>query len=162
MGESGNDFDALNFEIGDAVCLKDSVLRGKKYADLVPKGLIKREGFPNEFLVRGVAKDPSGKPAVSLFPCCYVLVRRGDYRCRWHPAHLFERAKFQKIKPGVPGEGRPGGREDRTHSIPTPLDEAVSIEFEDDNNPRLNLTCHGVYGQLLRGLFKLGKSQGIL
>lgn len=150
------------FEAGDSVSIKDSVLRGRKYPDLVPKLLIKREGFPNEFLVRAVARDPSGQPAISLFPCCYVLVRRGDYRCRWHPAHLFERARFEKIKPGVPGEDRPDGKGDRTHSIPTPFDEAVSLKFEDDKDPRLNLTCHGIYGQLLRGLFKLGKSQGIL
>jgi uncharacterized protein YodC (DUF2158 family) len=162
VGERAEGSDALNFEVGDVVCLKDSILQGKRYSDLVPKGLVKREGFPNEFLVRGVARDPSGRPAVSLFPCCYSLVRRGNYRCRWHLAHLFERAKFQKIKPGVQGEDRPGGEGVRTHSIPTPLDEAVSIEFQDESDPRLNLTCHGIYGQLLRGLFKFGKSQGIL
>lgn len=150
------------FEPGDAVCLKDSVLHGRKYADLVPKILVKKEGFPNEFLVRAVARTPDGKPAVSLFPCCYVLVRRGDYRCRWHLASLFERTRFERIKPEVLGEDRPGGRGDRTHSIPTPLSDIISLDFEDDKDPRLNLTAHGIYGQVLRGLFKFAKSKGVL
>lgn len=153
------------FQPGDSVSIKESVLRHrKKYKDLVPRLLIEREGFPNEFLVRKIAQEPSGDQAVSLFPCCYVLKlpRARDYRCRWHPAHLFERTKFQRIKPGVQGEDRPGGEGDRTHSIPTPLDEAVSIEFQDESDPRLNITAHGIYGQVLKGLFKFGKSQGIL
>ncbi len=150
------------FEPGDTVSIREEILRGRKYQDLVPKLLIKREGFPNEFLVRAVARDPAGKPAISLFPCCYTLVRRGDYRCRWHPANLFERARFEKIKPGVPGEDRPDGKGDRTYSIETPLSDVVSLEFQDDKDPRLNLTCHGPYGQILRGLFKFAKSKGVL
>jgi hypothetical protein len=150
------------FEPGDGVALKDSILRGKKYRTLVPRELVQKIGFPNEFLVLAVARTPQGDPAISIFPCCYTLVRKGDYRCRWHLAELFTRTKLEKLKPGILGEGRPDGRGDRTHSIKTPLDEVVSLEYQDDRDPRLNLTLHGIYGQVLRGLVKLGSSKGIL
>lgn len=151
------------FEPGDGVALKDSILQNsKKYPGLVPRELIKKMGWPNEFLVLKTARTPGGEPAVSIFPCCYLLVRKGDYRCRYHPAEIFVPAPIENLKPGVLGEGRPDGRGNRTHSIKTPLDEVVSLEYEDDKDPRLNITTHGICGQLLRGLFKLGKQKGIL
>ncbi len=150
------------FEPGDGIALKKSVLKGRKYKDLVPRGLIQNEGFPNEFLVLAVARTPDGDPAVSIFPCCYMLVRKGDYRCRWHKAELFERTILRKLRPGILGEGRPDGGGGQAHTIKTPLSEVVSLSFEDDKDPRLNLTAHGIYGQILRGLFNLGKSQGVL
>lgn len=150
------------FEPGDGVALRPSVLKGRKYPELVPKGLVRNEGFPNEFLVLAVARTPEGEPAISIFPCCYMLVRNGDYRCRWHKAELFERTILKKLRPGILGEGRPDDGGGQAHAIKTPLSEVVSLSFEDDKDPRLKITAHGLYGQVLRGLFNLGKSKGIL
>lgn len=152
--------------IGDAVRLTAKALRSKAGKEWGPRVLIKA-GWPNVFYVERIAVDPKAGPAISLSACCCNLIRKGDFRCRYHPVGLFEKIE---IKPGDVGEDRPTRKDrpgDRTASIMTPFGKAASYRyFEDENGPGLIINLFGkeleLSGEPAKSLFKLAQEKGIV
>lgn len=169
---SGNlDLEAIgqSLEIGSAVRLKDRFLKNKDYKEMGPRVLLK-VGWPNVFYVERVAVDPKEGPVISLSACCCNLLLGAGWRCKYHPAYLFEELDLEKIKPEFEGEDRPARESkpgDRSASVVTLLGEVASFEYhEDETDPGLIIKILGrkfeLNGMIASHLYKAAKERGIV
>lgn len=155
------------FKVGDCVRLSKRALKDAAYKEIGPRVLIEI-GWPNEFYIERIAIDPEGNPAITLSACCCNLVRKGEYRCKYHPAHLFEKIDLGAAPGSAPDlESRVRNPGDREAVLTTPFGDVASLKyFEDEKEPGLVADLFGkrflMSGAYVREIYKFAQQKGIL
>jgi hypothetical protein len=159
------DFEGADvFQIGDAVRLKNKIVKSATYKMLGPRRLIS-VGWPNHFYVERVGTS-EGEPVITLSACCYNLGEKdGSFQCKGHPTSLFE-----KVAPEIVGHEEPPPprrKGDHFGSVVTPLGKVASYEYRnDEQNPELVIDILGkkfsIDGSAARKIADLAKEKGLL
>lgn len=158
------DFEGTDaFQVGDAIRLKNKILKSATYKMLGPRRLIS-VGWPNHFYVERVGTS-EGEPVVTLSACCYNLGEKdGSFQCKGHPTSFFERVTLEDVR-RQEEEERPRRKGDLSGSVVTPLGKVASYEYRSDEQ-ELVIDILGkkfsVDGSAAKKLADFAKEKGIL
>lgn len=160
------DFDDIHsFEVGDAVRLKNKILKSKDHRMMGPRMLIDKVGWPNHFYVEVVGVTEDGEPGIILSACCRNITPKGIGLCSGHPASFFEKIAPEIIGRQEEEEERPRRKGDLSGSVVTPLGKVVSYEYRSDEQ-ELVIDILGkkfsVDGAAAKKLADFAKEKGIL
>src|SRR6266849_2573745 len=115
------DFENIDsFVVGDAVRLKNKILKSKNHRMMGPRLLIDRVGWPNLFYVEVVGVTEDGDPGIILSSCCRNIAPKGIGVCSGHPASFFEKAILEDVR-RQEKEERPRKKGDHFGSVVTPF-----------------------------------------